>query len=434
MSFNIDCIQKLNIDKTNKALYGEIHSPFSLIEKMIGVLPEEVFTYKDLRWLDPGCGRGYFSIYIYHKLLKGLSEIILDIEERRQYILSKMLFMIELNPEHNQELINYFPYPINLKTEDFLESNYDLQFDIVLGNPPFNFGGIKKVPTNHEKKKKSDGITIWHEFIKKSISLLKDNGYLLFITPSIWMKTDRAHMYEYMTQFKIHKIRCYSNTEMNQIFKGEAQTPSCFFLLEKKETDGWIDLYDQQREKYEKYQINSEKIIPLFGVSMINKILPFTWKYGCIDVKKTNMPSKKIKFSAIKCNYFKYENIKTCYQKKIFTTQLINFSDQPCAFYGEPKIIMAHGMYGLPFVDEEGNYGISNRDKYVITGYEIDDLYRIKLFLSTNFAKVLFKATRYRMMFLEKYIFRLIPDITKIPNFPENITDASVCKFFNLIE
>ena len=422
--------QKLTVDPTNKALYGEIHSPFSLIKQMTDILPEDVFSNKDLRWLDPGCGRGYFSIYVYHRLLKGLSKVILDEEERKKHILSNMLFMVELNPEHNQELIDYFPYPIQLKTEDFLESHYDFEFDIVLGNPPFNFGGIKKVPTNQEKKKKSDGITVWHEFIKKSIALLKKKGLLLFITPSIWMKTDRANIYDYMTQFKLHKIRCYSNTEMNQLFKGEAQTPSCFFLLEKTETDKTVMLYDDTKQTYIPYHLNSEKIIPVFGVSLINTILPYTLKYGCMDVKKTNLPSKKIGFSEMKSEKFKYENIKTCFQKDFKPEFIKMYSDQPCPFYRETKIIMAHGMYGLPFVDEAGKYGIANRDKYVITGYNIDDLHRIKLFLSTNFARILFKATRYRMMFLEKYIFRLIPDITKIPNFPKDITEESVCEFF----
>ncbi len=434
MALKIDLIQELKVNKTNKILYGELHSPFSLIEEMVFILPEHLFSNPNLRWLDPGCGRGYYSIYIYHKLLKGLSEVILDIEERKKYILSKMLYLVELNPEHHEELANYFPYPINLKSEDFLDSDYPFNFDIIIGNPPFNFGGIKKVPTNQEKKKKSDGITIWHEFIKKSISLLKDSGLLLFITPSIWMKTDKAKIYDYMTYFKIHKICSFSNTEMNQIFKGEAQTPSCYFLLEKKPTDGVLKLFDREKKQWVDFFLNSEKIIPVFGVSTINKLLPFTRKYGCLDMKKTNLPSKKISFSKIKNKKFKYENIKTCYQKKFQPELIINYSDLPCCFHGERKIVMAHGVYGLPIIDEQGKYGISNRDKFVITGYEINDLIRIKSFLSLDFSRNLFKATRYRMMFLERYIFRLIPDITKIPNFPQAITEESVKSFFKLCE
>ena len=44
--------------------------------------------------------------------------------------------------------------------------------------------------TNTKRFKKLDGKTIWQSFIKHSMSLLKHNGHLLFITPSIWMKND----------------------------------------------------------------------------------------------------------------------------------------------------------------------------------------------------------------------------------------------------
>ena len=38
------------------------------------------------------------------------------------------------------------------------------------------------------------------------------------------------------------------------------------------------------------------------------------------------------------------------------------------------------------------------------------------------------------MSYLEKYIFDIIPDITKINNFPDIITDNTLCNFFNLDE
>ena len=55
-------------------------------------------------------------------------------------------------------------------------------------------------------------------------------------------------------------------------------------------------------------------------------------------------------------------------------------------------------------------------------------------FLSTNFIRTIFEATRYRMSYLEKYIFDIIPDITNINNFPDIITDNTLCNFFSLDE
>jgi len=92
---------------------------------------------------------------------------------------------------------------------------------------------------------------------------------------------------------------------------------------------------------------------------------------------------------------------------------------------------LAHKMYGFPYLDKEGKYGISNRDNYIIIDKPLSELNKLKDFLSTKTALYLFEATRYRMKYLEKYAFQLIPDITQIPDFPEVITDESIAEYFN---
>ena len=57
---------------SNKELYGEIFTPFSLIAQMCNLLPDHVWTDPSLTWLDPGCGPGMFSIHIYLRLFNSL--------------------------------------------------------------------------------------------------------------------------------------------------------------------------------------------------------------------------------------------------------------------------------------------------------------------------------------------------------------------------
>ena len=95
---------------------------------------------------------------------------------------------------------------------------------------------------------------------------------------------------------------------------------------------------------------------------------------------------------------------------------------------------MAHGMYGFPTIDKAGLYGISNRDKYVILRDDMKDLSKLQKFFSTKTALYLFECTRYRMKYLEKYIFELIPDITKLDNFPEDINDETIATYFGLTD
>jgi uncharacterized protein (UPF0305 family) len=91
-------------------------------------------------------------------------------------------------------------------------------------------------------------------------------------------------------------------------------------------------------------------------------------------------------------------------------------------------------MYGFPYLDKEGKYGVSNRDSYIIIKENINDLLRLQQFLSTKTALYIFEATRYRMKFLEKYAFDLIPDITQLHDFPEEINDDSIAEYFGFDE
>ena len=91
-------------------------------------------------------------------------------------------------------------------------------------------------------------------------------------------------------------------------------------------------------------------------------------------------------------------------------------------------------MYGMPYLDISGEYGISNRDNYVIQKEKLSDLIKIQTFLSTKTAIYLFKSTRYRMMYLEKYAFELIPDITNLLDFPEVINDDTIADYFGFDE
>ena len=91
---------------------------------------------------------------------------------------------------------------------------------------------------------------------------------------------------------------------------------------------------------------------------------------------------------------------------------MIEYSDKPLIGYGKPKLILANKMYGLPYLDRNGDYGISNRDNYIIYKDKIEDLERLEEFLSSDIVQKVFEATRYRMKYLEKYAFELLPDIT----------------------
>ncbi len=429
--------QKLTVNKDKKSKYGEIFTPFSLIKEMFDMFPQEIFSDKNAKWLDPGAGTGFFSIYLFFKLDEGLKEVIINKQERHEHIIKKMIFIIEIQEDNCISLLNLFGKDANIINEDYIKYEKNSEFDFIIGNPPYNANGLKKVPTNSKEKKTSDGETMWIPFIKKSISLLKQKGKLLMIIPSIWMKPDRAKTYHYLMNYKILKLRCFNNTETNKIFSGEAQTPTCILLLSKEINDIQnieLDLYDKQRAIYVLYKFNLNKPIPVFGISIINKIQPFIEKFGSIKVFKSNTPKKNSLFSDIKNDTYKYPNIKTTTLEGNTPRLIINFSNTPQNYFEESKVVLPHKMYGFPYIDKNGVYGISNRDNYIIKNYEPEELEIIKDFFSTMTVLYIFETTRYRMKYLEKYAFEFIPDIKCLLKIERPINDKSIAKYFNFDE
>ncbi len=398
----------------DKELYGEVLTPFSLVNDMLDIIPKKDFTNLHLKWLDPGTGTGNYSIVLYFRLLDGLKDKITDIEERKDYIIENMIYMVELRDENVETLKYYFGENANIIHENYLDWNPYNKFDYIIGNPPFNFNGLKKVPTNNKTNKKHDGYTVWNDFVKKNISLLKRNSKMCILIPSIWLKPDRERMYYYLLQYNIKFLNCFSNTETNKIFKGKAQTPSCYFLLTKTESDRIINIYDREKKQYIDFSLKKDIPIPLCNIEDINYFQNYFNKFNCkcIDVIKTNLPPKNITLSQIKTDKYIYPNIRTRLLKD--KELIIEYSNKPLFGYGKPKLVLANKMYGLPYLDISGEYGISNRDNYVIYKENVEDIQKLFDFLSTNRIQKVYESTRYRMKYLEKYAFQLLPDITLI--------------------
>jgi hypothetical protein len=438
--------QNFKVSKEDKLEYGEIYTPFQQINKMLDLFEPHVFTEPDKKWLDVGAGQGYFSMCLFERLNKGLTQVLPNEEERKKHIIENMLFMIEIKENNIVALKTIFGAAANILHADFLAPSpwAEPSFDYIIGNPPYNSHGMKKVPTNKQINKKKEGSTIWSLFIIKSLELLKpETGKLCMIIPSLWLKPDKGGIHNLLTRYKIDKLHCLNSNETNALFKGEAQTPTCFFLLTKSATtttttttDNIISLFDANRQTYVPFAHKTGQSIPVFGATIINKLQPWVKLAGDLKVKKTNMPPINSKFTeeAYSNAEYPYANITTCVLEGLQPVLLMNYSTLPQSFHGQKKLILAHKMYGFPYFDQHGNYGISNRDNYVITEKTDKEFKQLQSFLSTKFALYLFEAARYRMKYLEKYAFEFIPDITRLSGFPsaEEISEESVADYFGL--
>jgi hypothetical protein len=163
-----------------------------------------------------GFSMGNFQIAVYLRLQEGLKEEIINEKERKKHILENMLYMCELNKKNVLVCKQIFDinneYKLNIYQGNSLEMDYNKefkinQFDIIIGNPPYNKNDI------------GTGNMIWHLFVEISLELLlKKNGYLVFVHPSLWRKpqSNRTKMkkffklmtyYNQMLYLEIHNTK-----------------------------------------------------------------------------------------------------------------------------------------------------------------------------------------------------------------------------------
>jgi hypothetical protein len=177
-------LENLEINPILKEKFGEVPTPLSLINEMLDRLPSAIWKDPNKRWLDPATGIGSFQIIVYERLIKGLASWESNLQKRHDHIIQNMLFMCEINKESVKQVKKVFGQSVNIIQGDFLKTDFkEKTYDIILGNPPFNEG-----QNIEENGKRGSGNIIWIDFVKKSMSLLEKNGYLLFVHPPGWRK------------------------------------------------------------------------------------------------------------------------------------------------------------------------------------------------------------------------------------------------------
>lgn len=181
----------LNKDRSTYTSSNDEPTPIECVSTMISKIPNEFWSRKDLSILDPCCGNGNFHLPIFFKMRE---------HHDTREILEKILEFNDLNASRLQNVSNVFcgeEYNLRLSCTDFLKMETDKRYDLIVANPPY----AKIMP---DGKRASKNHNLIGNFIDKSLSLLKPNGFILFITPDNWMSyADRNTLIQKLTELQI---------------------------------------------------------------------------------------------------------------------------------------------------------------------------------------------------------------------------------------
>ncbi|WP_338940168.1 Eco57I restriction-modification methylase domain-containing protein [Fusobacterium pseudoperiodonticum] len=261
---------------------------------------------KNIKVLDPACGSGAFLITAFEFLLKQtnmIDEKLLDLtgeqdlfSDTTRYILENNIFGVDLNRESVEitKLSLWLKSANKNKTLTTLENNikcgnslikdkefvkdlaFDWEkefpeifknggFDIIIGNPPYvRQESIKEIkPYLEQNYRVYTGISdLYCYFYELGYNLLKDNGYLGFITSNKWF---RAKYGEKLREFLINNTEFYNIVDYNgtKVFDG-ATVDSNILIFKKNKVKNSIfslQIADTIPIEYEQEKLSKESFI-----------------------------------------------------------------------------------------------------------------------------------------------------------------------------
>lgn len=449
---------------TERHKYGEVFTPMTLVHEMLDTLPSEVWNDKSLKWLDPANGMGNFPIAVFLRLHfgfrtvnnkyvglgiegegtydPGLTDEIKSDNARCKHIIEKMLYMVELNSKNiaiSKKLFKKLapgvePNIIQMHRKDGFLADVEMRFpsgvvdkfDIIMGNPPFQAGAVKSVSTSGTRKmRKETGLTtdlnknLWIPFTKKSLAILKKDGYLLFIHPIGWFKPDglkpQIELHNEMLSKQLHTLKIYKNSQAGKLFGGFGTISLAYYLLQNKNITEPTTIIDIQ-DNIDIIELSPKSVIILAYNAIFNKIMKKTpLLANTDDLKQKYIPKSECKDSG------RYKNI----QKITEEGNIIVIStDKKLEYHDYPKIFIDGINYPRIYYDEDGEYGVIDQNQYYIIG---ENLERQVAFFNTKLSALLLKYIKYRQDFIEP---RYYPDIRELPI--DEITDATLADYFGL--
>ena len=266
----LSCIANLSND--------EVFTPPELANKIIDMLPQELFKNPDTTFLDPCCKSGVFLREIAKRLIVGLERQIPDLERRLEHIYTKQLFGIAITEltsllarrsvycsKYPSSEFSAYRFPEDKPQGNIIyqrikhtwkdgkcihcgasQSEYDrgaelethayqfihnldvkkvfnMKFDVIIGNPPYQL-------QVNESGKGLGAIPLYNKFVEQAMKL--QPRYLTMIIPSRWFAggvgLDKFR-HNMLSDKRIRKIVDY--TDSKECFPGvDLNGGACYFL------------------------------------------------------------------------------------------------------------------------------------------------------------------------------------------------------------
>lgn len=470
----LNCLANLSND--------EVFTPPQLVNNMLDLLPKELWSNPNIKFLDPSCKTGVFLREIVKRLNYGLENVIPDLQERINHILINQVYGIgitELTSLMSRRTIYcskiangsysicdtfseedgniYFSkiehewegttcticgatkaeYDRSAELENHayafihkeIKEMFDMKFDVIIGNPPYHLSdgggdGNSSVP-------------LYHKFVKQAKNL--NPKYITMIIPARWYSGGKgldSFREEMINDTKIKKLVDFPNAQ--ECFPDvRIEGGVCYFLWDCKHNglcevkninNGKVSVMHRylSQENQETF-IRYNEAISIY--QKVNALKEETFDKIVSSRKPFGFDSK---FKGV--DYETETTVKLYINKKISSVD-INDIKKNVDFVDKPKIFIskAYGMKDAPY--QVINKPIVDNSKsccnetYLLVGpFDTEEQsLNVKKYMETKFFRFLVFLIK-NTQNAPKKVYSYVP----IQNWNENWTDEKLYKKYGL--
>lgn len=363
----------IKVAEVERKTHGEIMTPMDELARPMVNLVENYdpnFWKTPRKVLDSSAGIGTFLIVCAAKFMVGLKDYpgLEDPETRFKYIVENCLYYGELQSRNAFlwlcAIDPYDEYKTNTYFGSFIDNpDFDRhmrevwkveKFDLIIQNPPYQ---VLKETDKNKNSKNPKTQPIWHFFVKKSLSILKEDMYMVMVHPGGWREVDGVFKEVQNLLKQKQMLYLNINTFKDGLDMFGAKTNYDYYILKNTANKDLKTKIICENNSVEDVNISETEFIPGENIEYIynliakddNDKVSFIHSYSAYEPRKDFMSKEKSETNIYPCTYMiSYMNVPT----------FLYSSRNDRGHFGRSKVIWASGSSGI-LVDKEGKYALT---------------------------------------------------------------------------
>lgn len=343
------------------------------------------------------------------------TEVDVLVELHGKEILDRIWFN-ELLVCYTNDILSRYPQ-INIVKGNFTELEFNMKFDVIVGNPPYGASG--------DDGRKDQANNLWSKFTKKGFDVLNKGGFLAFVTPNSWLspaadigkgKHGIRFFNDYFQYYKTHTLNvneCGKHFNVGSTFS--------YFIVEKTPSDNFETKIITEDSNYT-IDLKTIEYLPKtmnpMSISINKKVLEIEEKFGIVG---NNLPECRIDMKKEKTGNFNVPCYNTPAKGGTYW-----YSETAISTANDPKVIISISGNYVPVYDAGGMSFTGMCLAYYLK--KNDNMDSIRSYLESKLVRFVLDEN--------KYTGWVSPVISDLPNIDKTKvwTDAELYAHFGLTQ